>query len=38
MKFYPHYKDKGAEVSKFIKFENGLHPEIKQGIDYQPIH
>lgn len=27
-----------VEWSKCIKFENGLHPEIKQGIRYQEIH
>lgn len=35
MKFYPHYNDNAAEVSKCLKFENGLRPEIKQGIGCQ---
>lgn len=26
-----------AECSKCVKFENGLHPKIKQFIDYQEI-
>ena len=37
VKFYPHYNDLAAEVSKCIKFENRLRPEIKQGIGYLHI-
>ncbi|XP_050892992.1 uncharacterized protein LOC127098435 [Lathyrus oleraceus] len=37
VKFCPHYNGAAVEVSKFIKFENGLRPEIKQGISYQKI-
>lgn len=37
MKFCPHYNGAAAEASKCIKFENGLHPKIKQGIGYQHI-
>src|ERR1051325_9735184 len=36
-KFYPHFDGEGAEFSKCIKFENGLHPEIKKAIGYQKI-
>ncbi|XP_058784438.1 uncharacterized protein LOC131659241 [Vicia villosa] len=36
-KYYPHYKEATAEFSKCIKFENGLHPEIKRAIGYQKI-
>lgn len=35
VKFYPYYNGAAAEASKCIKFENGLHHEIKQGIGYQ---
>lgn len=34
-KLHPHYIEATAEFSKCIKFENGLHPEIKQEIGYQ---
>ena len=27
-RFFPHYNDVGAEVSKCIKFESGLHPYV----------
>jgi len=37
-KFYPHYIAETAEFSKCIKFENGLHAEIKRAIGYQKIH
>ncbi|RHN40786.1 putative nucleotidyltransferase, Ribonuclease H [Medicago truncatula] len=36
-KFYPHYTPETAEFSKCIKFENGLHAEIKREIGYQQI-
>ncbi|XP_050877868.1 uncharacterized protein LOC127081684 [Lathyrus oleraceus] len=36
-KFHPHYSETTVEFLKFIKFENGLHPEIKQEIRYQQI-
>ncbi|XP_050918381.1 uncharacterized protein LOC127135791 [Lathyrus oleraceus] len=36
-RFYPHYNRVEAEVSKCIKFENGLRPEIKPFIGYQEI-
>src|ERR1051325_7734914 len=37
-KYYAHYtNDADEEFSKCIKFENGLHDEIKQGIRYQHI-
>jgi len=36
-KFYPHYTAETAEFSKCIKFENGLHAEIKRAIGYQKI-
>ncbi|XP_050918382.1 uncharacterized protein LOC127135792 [Lathyrus oleraceus] len=36
-RFSPHYNRVEAEVSKCIKFENGLLPEIKQFIGYQEI-
>ncbi|XP_058781838.1 uncharacterized protein LOC131656074 [Vicia villosa] len=29
-KFYPHYNEATTEFSKYIKFENGLRPEIKK--------
>lgn len=35
--FYPHYNGAAVEGSKYINFENGLRPEIKQGIGYQEI-
>ena len=35
VKFCPHYNRVDAELSKCLKFENGLRPEIKQGIGYQ---
>ena len=31
-KFYPHYVEADAEFLKCIKFENGLHPEIKKVV------
>ncbi|XP_050896653.1 uncharacterized protein LOC127103436 [Lathyrus oleraceus] len=37
VKLCPHYNDTAAEVSKCIKFKNGLRPEIKQGIGYRQI-
>jgi len=36
-KLYPQYTPKTAEFSKCIKFENGLHAEIKLAIGYQKI-
>ena len=36
-KFYPHYAESDAKFSKCIKFENGLHPEIKKAVGYQKI-
>jgi len=36
-KFYLHYNAETAEFSKCIKFENGLHAEIKWAIGYQKI-
>ncbi|XP_050889042.1 uncharacterized protein LOC127094226 [Lathyrus oleraceus] len=36
-KLYPHYSEATIKFSKCIKFENGLHPEIKQEIGYQQI-
>jgi len=36
-KFCPYINAVGAEVSKCLKFENGLCPEIKQFIGYQQI-
>ncbi|XP_058762825.1 uncharacterized protein LOC131636201 [Vicia villosa] len=36
-KFYQHYDGPTGEFSKCIKFENGLHPEIKKAINYQKI-
>ncbi|XP_058742151.1 uncharacterized protein LOC131614605 [Vicia villosa] len=36
-KFRPHYNGVDAEGSKCVKFENGMHPEIKQFIGYQWI-
>jgi len=36
-KFYPHYTAEIAEFSKCIKFENGLHADIKRAIGYQMI-
>lgn len=37
MKLCPHYNGAAAEASKYIKFESGLRPKIKQGIGYQQI-
>jgi len=37
VKFYPHYNAETAELSKCIKFENGLCAEIKRAIGYQKI-
>ncbi|XP_050875748.1 uncharacterized protein LOC127079410 [Lathyrus oleraceus] len=36
-KFYPHYDGANAEISKCIKLENGLRPEIKKAMGYQKI-
>src|SRR3954465_13815665 len=37
-KYYvPYNNDEASEFSKCVKFENGLHDEIKQGIRYQRI-
>jgi len=36
-KFYPHDTAETAEFSKCIKFENGLHAEVKRAIGYQKI-
>lgn len=38
VKFCPYYNGAALEGSKYIKFENGLHLEIKQGIGYQEAH
>ncbi|XP_058752732.1 uncharacterized protein LOC131625914 [Vicia villosa] len=38
VKFYPHYSKANAEFPKCIKFESGLHPEIKWAIGYQQTH
>ncbi|XP_058774901.1 uncharacterized protein LOC131649168 [Vicia villosa] len=37
VKYCPHYNTNEAMNSKCIKFENGLRPEIKQGIACQKI-
>lgn len=37
-RFCPHYNGAEAEMSKCIKFENGLCREIKKLIGYQEIH
>ncbi|XP_050908051.1 uncharacterized protein LOC127121639 [Lathyrus oleraceus] len=37
-RFCPYYNGAEAEMSKCIKFESGLRPEIKQFIRYQEIH
>ncbi|XP_058746761.1 uncharacterized protein LOC131619712 [Vicia villosa] len=37
VKYCPHYNNLAAEVSKCIKFENGLRPKIKQGVGYLEI-
>ena len=37
VQYCPHYNNADAEESKCVKFENGLRPEIKQGIGYQEI-
>ncbi|XP_058764750.1 uncharacterized protein LOC131638219 [Vicia villosa] len=37
VKYCPHYNTDATMSSKCIKFENGLRPEIKQGIGYQKI-
>lgn len=37
VKFCPYYNNVDAETSKCLKFENGLKPDIKQGIGYQQI-
>lgn len=37
-RFFPHYNGVEAEISKCIKFYNGLCPEVKQFIGYQEIH
>ena len=37
VKFFPYYNNLIVKASKCIKFENGLHPEVKQGIGYQEI-
>ncbi|XP_058757164.1 uncharacterized protein LOC131630400 [Vicia villosa] len=36
-KFYQHYDGPTGEFLKCIKFESGLHPEIKKAISYQKI-
>lgn len=38
MKFCSHYNNLAAIESKCIKFENRLHPKIKQVIRYQEVH
>ncbi|XP_058761445.1 uncharacterized protein LOC131634841 [Vicia villosa] len=37
-KFYPHYNEATVEISKCIKFKNGLRFEIKKAVGYQKIH
>lgn len=37
IKFHPHYNGAAAKGSKCIKFESGLHLEIKKGIEYKEI-
>ena len=37
-RFCPYINAVDAKVSKCLKFENGLRPEIKQFIGYQHIH
>lgn len=36
-RFCPHYNAVGAEVSKCVKFERGLQPDIKQFIGFHEI-
>lgn len=36
--FFPHYNGAEAKGSTCVKFENGLHREIKQFISYQEIY
>lgn len=38
MKFCLHYDSVAAEGSKCVKFERGLHLEIKQVVGYQEIY
>jgi hypothetical protein len=37
IRFCPHYSTAEAELSKCVKFEDGLRPEIKQFIAYRQI-
>ncbi|XP_050896740.1 uncharacterized protein LOC127103528 [Lathyrus oleraceus] len=37
VKFCPYYNGVATKASKCFKFENGLCPEIKQGLGYQQI-
>ena len=34
-KYFPYYSEATVEFSRCIKFENGLHAEIKRAIEYQ---
>lgn len=36
-RFCPHYNGVDVEGSKCVKFKSGLHPEIKQFIEYMEI-
>ena len=37
VKYFPHYLGLEGESSKYVKFINGLRPEIKQAVNYQGI-
>ena len=36
-KYYPYYSEETVELSRYIKFENGLRPKIKRAIGYQQV-
>ena len=34
VRYFPHYQGRDGESSKFVKFLNGMRPEVKQAVNY----
>ena len=37
VRYFPHYQGRDGESSKYVKFLNGLRPEVKQAVNYQGV-
>lgn len=37
MRYFPYYKGRDGEISKYVKFLNGLQSELKQVVNYQGV-